>query len=406
MRYVWAAIAAGLACLAAAALSVLPAERGGAPPEAPVGRPPALSDPAGAVQRFAQALTYPTVAGRADADQAFAGLHAHLAAAFPAAFAALEVRRVPPWSLLLRWQGSDAALAPGLCISHLDVVPAGDAAACTHPPFSGAVRDGCRPAPGPRPRPLRARRAGARRSGAARRRYVWGRGAIDVKFGVTALLEAASELLARGCGPAPALHRARARARRAPDGAARRARFAPARTLLLAFGDDEETGGAGARATAALLEANGTELEWILDEGGPVLVVRRTPAWRCCVPGRSAAPVRAGAARLSRTPCTVSVELGCMMLGAWVGAVHGGRQAGAIARGARTACGPSWRTAWRWRWSARPRRRAPRTHTRMRGAPGASASDASRPHPPGPPTPSADAPLMRGSCPAARIRIG
>jgi len=81
----------------------------------------------------------------------------------------------------------------------------------------------------------------------------------------------------------------------APDGAARRARLAPARTLLLAFGDDEETGGAGARATAALLEANGTELEWILDEGGPVLVVGHPePTWRCCVPGRSAASVRAG----------------------------------------------------------------------------------------------------------------
>jgi len=205
MRYPWAAAAAGLACLAAAALSVLLAERGGAPPEAPRSRPPALSDPAGAVQRFAQALTYPTVAGHADADQAFAGLHAHLAAAFPAAFAALEVRRVPPWSLLLRWQGSDAGLAPGLCISHLDVVPAGDAAAWSHPPFSGAVRDGCRPAPACAPGRC-APGAGARRSGAARRRYVWGRGAIDVKFGVTALLEAVSELLTRGCGPAPALH--------------------------------------------------------------------------------------------------------------------------------------------------------------------------------------------------------
>ena len=32
-------------------------------------------------------------------------------------------------------------------------------------------------------------------------RFVWGRGAIDVKFGVTALLEAVSQLLARGCAP-------------------------------------------------------------------------------------------------------------------------------------------------------------------------------------------------------------
>ena len=49
----------------------------------------------------------------------------------------------------------------------------------------------------------------------------------------------------------------------------------PERTLLLAFGHDKEVGGAGARATAQLLQANGTELAWILDEGGPVLQVRR-----------------------------------------------------------------------------------------------------------------------------------
>ena len=52
------------------------------------------------------------------------------------------------------------------------------------------------------------------------------------------------------------------------------ARYVPERTLLLAFGHDEEVGGAGARATAQLLQANGTELAWILDEGGTVLLVR------------------------------------------------------------------------------------------------------------------------------------
>ncbi|KAK9821429.1 hypothetical protein WJX81_004737 [Elliptochloris bilobata] len=129
----------------------------------------------------------------------------------------MEVQRVAEWSLLLRWEGRDSALQPGLCISHLDVVPAGDAGRWTHPPFSGAVQDG----------------------------YVWGRGAIDVKFGVTALLEAVSQLLRSG--------------------------FKPERTLLLAFGHDEEVGGLGAAATAALLQAIGTELAWILDEGGPVL---------------------------------------------------------------------------------------------------------------------------------------
>jgi carboxypeptidase PM20D1 len=45
--------------------------------------------------------------------------------------------------------------------------------------------------------------------------------------------------------------------------------FRPARTVLLAYGHDEEVGGAaGAREIAALLKARGIELEMVLDEGG------------------------------------------------------------------------------------------------------------------------------------------
>lgn len=58
-----------------------------------------------------------------------------------------------------------------------------------HPPFSGAVADG----------------------------YIWGRGALDVKVTVVTLLEAATALLQQG--------------------------YKPQRTLLFAFGQDEEVGG-------------------------------------------------------------------------------------------------------------------------------------------------------------------
>jgi carboxypeptidase PM20D1 len=45
--------------------------------------------------------------------------------------------------------------------------------------------------------------------------------------------------------------------------------FQPARTVHLAFGHDEETGGTnGARSIAALLASRGAELEMVLDEGG------------------------------------------------------------------------------------------------------------------------------------------
>ena len=50
-------------------------------------------------------------------------------------------------------------------------------------------------------------------------------------------------------------------------------RFRPERTLYLAFGHDEEVGGGlGAKAIAEYLKGQGVQLEFVLDEGGPLLV--------------------------------------------------------------------------------------------------------------------------------------
>lgn len=50
-------------------------------------------------------------------------------------------------------------------------------------------------------------------------------------------------------------------------------RFAPDRTVYLAYGHDEEVGGAfGATAIARLLESRGVQLEFVLDEGGIVIL--------------------------------------------------------------------------------------------------------------------------------------
>lgn len=49
-------------------------------------------------------------------------------------------------------------------------------------------------------------------------------------------------------------------------------RYAPQRTLYLAFGHDEEVGGRGAKALAETLLAEGVHVHCILDEGGAVLV--------------------------------------------------------------------------------------------------------------------------------------
>ena len=72
-------------------------------------------------------------------------------------------------SLLFKWQGLDSSLKPALFISHQDVVSAGNEKLWTYLPFGGIIADG----------------------------YVWGRGALDVKVTMTAMLEAVEHLLAR-----------------------------------------------------------------------------------------------------------------------------------------------------------------------------------------------------------------
>jgi carboxypeptidase PM20D1 len=75
--------------------------------------------------------------------------------------------------------------------------------------------------------------------------FIWGRGALDNKSAVLGTLEAVEMLLLEG--------------------------FRPARTLYLAYGHDEEVGGAaGAGEIAQLLKARGVELEMVLDEGGVI----------------------------------------------------------------------------------------------------------------------------------------
>lgn len=186
--------------------------------EEPIGDPPA------AVLAFAGALRHATV-GSASAPNhiagpaAFQSLHAHLEASYPAVFRELQVQRVSDLSLLLTWPGTDPSLRPVALLSHLDVVPA-PPENWTHPPFSGTVADG----------------------------YVWGRGAMDTKNTLCGILEAVEQILGGGGGARPR------------------------RTLLLAFGHDEEVGGEfGAAKIVEELKSRGvTELELLLDEGGLV----------------------------------------------------------------------------------------------------------------------------------------
>ena len=172
-----------------------------------------------ALQHLASAIRVPTVsvAGTPGADSStFEKLREVLQASFPQVHQQLNRELIGGNSLLFTWQGVDRSARPLLLMAHMDVVPVepGTESAWTHPPFSGDVADG----------------------------FLWGRGTLDDKSGVLAILEAVEGLLTTG--------------------------FHPRQTIFLAFGHDEEIGGqAGAAKIAEVLAARGARLEFVLDEG-------------------------------------------------------------------------------------------------------------------------------------------
>ncbi|OCF32697.1 Gly-Xaa carboxypeptidase [Kwoniella heveanensis BCC8398] len=116
----------------------------------------------------------------------------YLEKAFPRVHEHLTRTRVVTHALIFEWQGSDPSLKPLLLTGHQDVVPVLNATRglWTHDPFGGEY-DG---------------------------ELIWGRGASDDKSGVIGVLSAIELLLESG-------------------------KFNPTRTVILAFGIDEETGG-------------------------------------------------------------------------------------------------------------------------------------------------------------------
>jgi carboxypeptidase PM20D1 len=180
---------------------------------------PRISIDDGAIERLAGAIRLPTVSRSDGSHSDFAaleGLHRHLEVCFPKVHETLTREIVNGQSLLFTWKGQDPAAKPILLMAHMDVVPVEPRteASWTHGPFSGDLADG----------------------------FIWGRGTLDDKVGVMAILEAVEILVTQA--------------------------FRPRQTILLAFGHDEEIGGqAGAGRIAALLKSRGVHLEYVLDEG-------------------------------------------------------------------------------------------------------------------------------------------
>ncbi|EIM87284.1 carboxypeptidase S [Stereum hirsutum FP-91666 SS1] len=120
----------------------------------------------------------------------FADFHDYLAKAFPLTHATAKLTKVHTYGLVYHWQGSDSSLKPALLTAHQDVVPVHPDTVdeWVHPPYSGYY-DG---------------------------EYVWGRGSLDDKSGLVGLLSSAEVLLEHS--------------------------FRPVRTIVFAFGFDEESG--------------------------------------------------------------------------------------------------------------------------------------------------------------------
>ncbi len=172
----------------------------------------------GAAVRF-QTVSYSAGAHEAEKFAALDAMRGWMEKTYPA-FHRAATREIMDHTLIFTWKGKDAGAPPVLLMAHMDVVPVvpGTEKDWAHRPFSGDIAGG----------------------------YVWGRGAIDDKGCLVTILEAANALAAKG--------------------------FQPQRTIMFAFGQDEEVGGSkGNKLAAQALARRGVHFAWVLDEGGAIV---------------------------------------------------------------------------------------------------------------------------------------
>ncbi|GAC16988.1 M20 family peptidase [Paraglaciecola arctica] len=182
---------------------------------------PIALDKAAAIDRFSLALQIPTISyddtSKFD-HSAFLAFHQHLAQSFPLAHAKTQLTKFNDYSMVFHLKGQNPQLKPALFMGHMDVVPVDEQTKdqWLQPPFSGKVTDGA----------------------------IWGRGAIDDKVSVLALMESLEWFLTQN--------------------------KVPQRDVYFAFGHDEEVGGEGAKAIAKYFAEQNIQFEFVLDEGGVI----------------------------------------------------------------------------------------------------------------------------------------
>ena len=183
------------------------------------------------VQRYrnnlSKAIQFKTISNRITEKvdwNEFEKFHKFLEEAYPLIHSKLEKEVVPPANLLYRWKGSKPELKPIALLAHQDVVPvtSGTENDWVYGPFDG-VDDG---------------------------EFIWGRGSIDMKNHLIAVMEAVEALIADG--------------------------FEPERDVYLLFGDNEEVVANdvnGAHDLMVTLKNRGIELDSVIDEGGAIIPI-------------------------------------------------------------------------------------------------------------------------------------
>jgi carboxypeptidase PM20D1 len=174
----------------------------------------------GVYSNLSKAIQYQTISYSEDAipdSTAFYGFHRFLSETFPLVHENLILEKISEYSLLYTWKGADKDKKSIILMSHQDVVPVDQPTLADWEagPFEGKITD----------------------------TDIIGRGTLDDKGSLMALLESVELLLKES--------------------------FVPAQTIYLAFGHDEEVGGVnGASKIAQLLKERGVKASMTLDEGG------------------------------------------------------------------------------------------------------------------------------------------
>ncbi len=163
------------------------------------------------VSALKQAISHATVSGSDTG--VFLGFHALLKDLFPSLFAACQIREVPEGALLLKMPG-ESAVRPLVFCGHMDVVPVHNVSQWRFDPFQAKEENG----------------------------YLYGRGTADMKSHVICLLYAAEQLVKGG--------------------------WQPKNDIWFALSSDEEVRGGSMARMVRILQSEGVQPAFVLDEGG------------------------------------------------------------------------------------------------------------------------------------------